>query len=243
MRWGRGAGDDWIVVGAAVPGTEGAIDAIESGAARGLGADDPYFDPATFSAWSATVFDRAMTAWRTGNPEPLHPVMQDQVWSHYAQWLLFVRAVPIVRSIMGNARGSPTFVGAASAGGQHSAVVEYAVTAGTTVLTPAGGDGTWRERWLFQRPASMRTNASGAVAVCPICGAPAQPEDTGQCPYCHADITTRTAGWLVTRTATTMHGAKQAQQVVGPSFTASTVAAPLQPPRGAPLQPPRAPSG
>ena len=32
----------------------------------------------------------------------------------------------------------------------------------------------WEERWLFQRLATARTHASGAVAVCPVCGAPAR---------------------------------------------------------------------
>lgn len=59
-----------------------------------------------------------------------------------------------------------------------------------------GDQATWRERWLFRRAASYRTNVSEAVAACPVCGAPAEPEETGQYRYCRSDITTCTrAGW------------------------------------------------
>jgi len=257
---------DWAVVGSPVPGTEAAVAAVERGAGQGLATADPNFDPAAFAAWSVTVFDRALKAWQTGDPEPLHPVMQDHVWERYAQWLLFVRAVPIMRTIMGDAHATPAFVGATADGGHHSALVEFTVQPGRTVLTPGvsqgvmhkmighfvdmPGDNMWLERWLFQRPAGSRTNPSGAVDVCPVCGAPAQPEETGQCRYCHADITTRTAGWLVTRTATTMRGAKSMGEGTGQGAAGGALAqpprispgAPLRPPRispGAPLQPPR----
>jgi hypothetical protein len=101
----------------------------------------------------------------------------------------------------------------------------------------------WQERWLFQRPAGLRTHPSGAVAVCPVCGAPADPTDSGRCNYCHSDITTRTAGWLVTQTATTMVGAARMAKHLAERQGAPTTeaGAPFQPPRsGTPLQPPRA---
>lgn len=253
---------EWTVVGSPVPGTEAAVAAVERGGGQGLAGADPSFDSAAFTAWSLTVFERALKAWQTGDPESLHPVMQDQVWERYARWLLFVRAIPIMRAIMGNAQASPAFVGAAADGGHHSALVEFAVQPGRTVLTPGMTEGVmhkvigrfvdlpdanaWRERWLFQRAAGFRTSPSGAVAVCPVCGAPAQPEETGQCRYCHSDITTRTAGWLVTRTATTMRGARRMGEGAGAAAggTGALAQPPrggqlAQPPRGAPLQPPR----
>ncbi len=104
---------------------------------------------------------------------------------------------------------------------------------------------TWSERWLFQRPSSSRTHASGAVAVCPVCGAPAQPEETGRCHYCHADITTRTAGWLVTRTATTltttakMDAAVEKIRAETREKMASSMPTASPPAAGTPLQPPR----
>jgi uncharacterized paraquat-inducible protein A len=87
----------------------------------------------------------------------------------------------------------------------------------------------WQERWLFQRPAARRTHASGSVAVCPICGGPADPADPGCCPYCQSDITTRTAGWLVTQVATTMYGAPKIGS--NPGSAAASARTPLQPPR------------
>jgi len=251
---GKSAAEDWTVVGAAMPDTQAAVDSLDCGTDAGLRGADPSFSSVTFTAWSQTVFERAVKAWQTGKPEPLHPVMQDLVWDHYAQWLLFIRAVPFARTIMAAARATPAWVGAVAGAGYHSAMVEYTVhtqaPAGSVLQIPPD-EQTWRERWLFQRPATCQTHASGAVAVCPVCGAPAEPEETGKCRYCHADITTRTAGWLVTRTATTMRGAKRLEQRMGGSSTSGALpqqpgllqpprAAPMQPPRAAPIQPPRA---
>jgi hypothetical protein len=243
VKWGKSAAaeDEWLIVGAATAGTEAAVDALNGGHATGLGSADPAFNPSAFATWSATVFERAVTAWRTGSPEPLHPVMEDHVWEHYAQWLLFLRGLPLARNIMATARATPELLGAVAEAGYHSALVEFQVQ--TQAPQSVVMDPSWHERWLFQRPASCRTNASGAVAVCPVCGAPAEPEETGRCRYCHADITTRTAGWLVTRTATTMKGAKLAERIYGsraPSGAPSTAAGPIQPPRAGPIQPPRA---
>jgi hypothetical protein len=247
MKPADSTSEQWTVVGAAVPATDAAVRALDGGRTLSLGAADPSFDPAAFTTWSATVFGRAMKAWQTGHPEPLQPVMQDQVWDHYAQWLLFVRAIPLARSIMAAAQGVPTFVGAVADAGYHSAMVEFRVAAHVptgSVVQLRPEEGQWRERWLFQRPATCRTNPSGAVAVCPVCGAPAEPEETGRCRYCHADVTTRTAGWQVTRTATTMSAATRlAQRLAGwqnRATPAAPRAAPVQPPRAAPRQPPRA---
>ncbi len=247
MKWGKPGTpepDEWTVVGSPVATTEAAVAALDRGGDDGLGGADPSFNAGAFATWSGTVFDRALQAWRTGNPEPLHPVMKDDVWNHYAQWLLFVRAVPIARTIMATAESTPAFVGAVADAGYHSALIEFSVhahaPAGSALQVPAEA-GTWRERWLFQRPASCQTHASGAVAVCEFCGAPVEPEDTGKCRYCHADIATRTAGWLVTRTATTMRGAKRLEQrLSAPPAGAGLPGAPLQPPRAGPVQPPRA---
>src|SRR5262249_6221826 len=148
--------------------------------------------------------------------------------------------------------------GAAVDGATHSVVVSFEV-ATTAPETAAVDPGTthWHERWLFERPAHYRTHASGAVAVCPVCRAPADPDDSGECRYCHSDITTRTAGWLVTQTATNMKGAlrlakRRAEQVlegvsVSPVSTNDRVSEnavtgdlPAQrAPAGTPLQPPR----
>jgi hypothetical protein len=244
MKWRKAIPDEWTVVGAAVPETESAVDALDGGAELSLGAADPSFSAGAFTTWSGTVFDRAVKAWQTGNPESLHPVMQDAVWNHYAQWLLFIRGIPIIRTIMGRAQATATFVGAVAEAGYHSAMVEFSVQtqapAGSAFEVPAD-DARWRERWLFQRPAGCHTHASGAVAVCEVCGAPVEPEEMGKCRYCHADITTRTAGWLVTRTATTMRGAKRFEQrLSGPPTGAGSPESPPQPPRAGPLQPPRA---
>jgi hypothetical protein len=97
-------------------------------------------------------------------------------------------------------------------------------------------------------------------AVQGVEGSQAQPEETGRCRYCHADITTRTAGWLVTMTQTTLATMsrmddklaairdKQAaamrektDQLGVTSPPTPAVGVPAQPPRGGPPpQPPRA---
>jgi hypothetical protein len=260
MRWGRkeapvpGTENDWLVIGAPLAGTQNAVDGIDRGGGRAdaLVAADPAFNMPAFVNWSKTVYDRAVEAWRTGSPEPLRPVMDDAVWNHYAQHLLAISTVPLAASLMGAVRGTPHLDGSAADAVGQSAVIGFDVATDPSVASSWGLDGkrhTWSERWLFQRPASSKTHESGAVAVCHVCGAPAQPEETGRCRYCHADITTRTAGWLVTRIATTLQTmAKMDARIekVRAEMWQEMAAkrpggAPVQAPRaGAPPQPPRA---
>jgi hypothetical protein len=238
------------VTGAPLPGSEAAVGAIDRGTDGGpaaLAAVDSAFNGEAFVAWSKTVYDRAVAAWRSRDPEPLRPVMGAPVWDNYAKHLLMMSTLPLVQSLMAAARGTPALAGANADATYQSALVSFEVTTDPSVYAnwdlPVTNR-TWRERWLFQRPASYRTYASGAVAVCPVCGAPAQPEETGRCRFCRADITTRTAGWLVTRTETTMAGmakmddrlAHVRAKMTGPSPLPPppVVAAPVQPPRGGP---------
>jgi hypothetical protein len=262
MRWGKSKDPDapdgtWFAKGAPLPSTERAVEAIDGGTAGGaaaLVAIDPAFDADAFVAWSTTVYARAVAAWHAGDPEPLRPVMAAEVWDSYAQHLLFLSAIPVIRAIMASARGTAVLVGATADGAYQSALIELAAGTDPAVFAAwkmPDEHTTWTERWLFQRPAASRTYASGAVAVCPMCGAPAQPEETGRCRYCHADITTRTAGWLVTRTQTTLASKARMDDKLAKLRTeqaarvgiapAPVAAAPLQPPRaGPPAQPPRA---
>jgi len=270
MRFGRSKDPDppdgtWFSTGAPEPSTAAAVETIArgGGGAATLVATDAAFNADAFVAWSKTVYDRAVAAWSARNPEPLRPVMADAVWQSYAQHLLFVSAIPLSQAVMAAALGTPTFVGATSDAGYQSALIELSVHTDPAVLAAwklPDDHRTWSERWLFQRPASCRTHASGAVAACPVCGAPAQPEETGQCRYCHADITTRTAGWLVTMTQTTLatmarmddklaairdrqaEAMREKSGEVGFDLSPRpAVAAPAQPPRaGPPAQPPRA---
>jgi hypothetical protein len=254
MRWGKpkdapaSPAGGWSVTGEPLPGTEAAVAAIEHGADGGLAAVaalDPSFNTGAFVAWSATVYDRAVAAWRSRDPEPLRPVMGAAVWDSYAKHLLFVSTVPLAQSLMGAAKGTPSLVGVSADGGHESAVVEFAVVTDPAAYAawklPAE-HGTWTERWLFQRADSYRTHESGAVAVCPVCGAPAQPEETGRCRYCHADVTSRTAGWLVTRTETTAPGMAKMDDRLARVRAAmsSRITLPPAPVAAPPLQPPRA---
>ena len=260
MRWGRkeepvlGTENGWLVIGAPLAGTQAAVDGIDQGGgeADALVAADPAFNMTAFVNWSKTVYDRAVAAWRTGSPEPLRPVMDDAVWNHYAQHLLAISTVPLAASLMSAARGIPHLDGSAADAVCQSALIGFDVATDPSVATSWGLDGkphTWSERWLFQRPASSKTHVSGAVAVCPVCGAPAEPEETGRCRYCHANITTRTAGWQVTRTATTLQTmakmdarveklrAEMRQETAAKRLSGTPVQAPRA---GAPPQPPRA---
>jgi len=262
MRWGKSKDPEppdgtWFATGVPMPSSEGAVETLDRGAGGGpgaLAAVDPAFNADAFVAWTTTVYERAVAAWNARNPEPLRPVMASEVWDSYAQHLLFVSTVPLLRAIMASAHGRPTLVGATADGRYQSALVELAAGTDPAVFAAwkmPDEHKTWTERWLFQRPADCRTHASGAVAACPVCGAPAQPEETGRCRYCHADITTRTAGWLVTRTQTTLTTMARMDERLAKIKTdkeertaippAPVAAAPLQPPRaGPPMQPPRA---
>ncbi|HEX6523171.1 MAG TPA: hypothetical protein VF070_24715 [Streptosporangiaceae bacterium] len=243
--------DTWIVTGAPRLGTEAAVEALDrgDGNSSSLTAVDPSFDQAAFVAWSKTVYDRATAAWKAYDPELLRAVMDPTVWVAYAKHLLMAGATTLVRNLMSASRATAGLVGTTAGGGQQSALIMFHVAPDPTVFAtwkyplPLERN-NWEERWLFQREASCRTHDSGAVAVCPVCGAPADPEETGHCRYCHADITTRTAGWLVTRTATTATKlASMDERVVSVRERiqakidlppAPVVAAPLQPPRAAP---------
>jgi hypothetical protein len=133
---------------------------------------------------------------------------------------------------MASAEATASLAGTDAEGTNQSVVISFAVAVADAAAQLSIIDGrarSWDERWLFQRPVASRTHPSGAVAVCLVCGGPADPAESGQCPYCHSDITTRTAGWLVTEVATTMPGARKVASRHGPA------------PSAAPLQPPRAP--
>jgi hypothetical protein len=243
--------DRWVVTGAPRPGTEAAVEVLDrgDGSPASLTAVDPSFDQAAFVAWSKTVYDRATAAWKAYDPEPLRAIMEAAVWDAYAKHLLAAGAVTLVRNLMSAGRATAALAGTTADSGQQSALVVFHVAIDPSVFAtwkyPLPVErSNWEERWLFQREASCRTHASGAVAVCPVCGAPAEPEETGHCRYCHADITTRTAGWLVTRTATTAtklaemdeHAASVREHILSSIDLppVPVVAAPLQPPRAGP---------
>jgi hypothetical protein len=241
MRWGRShdevSGEPWSVTGAPWPGTEMAVAALEPGAAS-VATVDPSFDDSAFVAWASTVYERATVAWSARDPEPLRPVMDGAVWHAYATHLLAGGAFVLARALMSMGRASASLVGTSAGGGKQSALVAFDVIA----TDPRVSDQRWQERWLFQRDGSRRTHPSGAVAVCPVCGGPARPEETGRCRYCHADITTRTAGWLVTQTATTMTRLARIDQKVAEirERTAAKIPIPPAPVATPPRQPPRA---
>jgi hypothetical protein len=221
----------WFVVGTQTPGSAPTLIWQDVGDGGSIRAADRYFDPAAFVAWSGSVYERAIGAWRDRNPELLRPVMAQDVWDRYAQFLLTVSTVVIGRKLMSSACATGSLSGAHVEGSCQSATIAFSVS--VTADAPGFIDQryrNWRERWLFQRPAGSRTHVSGSVAVCLICGGPADPAESGRCPFCQADITTRTAGWLVTQVATTMPGVAKIGGAGGG----------ITPPTGTPLQPPRA---
>jgi hypothetical protein len=229
-------------VGTPLPGTEAAAGDPGPSGIDVIKAADPAFDATGFTAWAGSVYERAVDAWRTRRPELLRPVMAEDVWDRYAQYLLTASSVALSRKLMASAHATPTLAGGAADGRVHTVAVSFAVAMTGTDATVVDADARhWEERWLFQRPAGIHTHTSGAVAVCPVCGAPADPSDSGPCRYCHSDITTRTAGWLVTQTATTMAGAARMAAQRAERERAPVEGVPAQPPRaGTPQQPPRA---
>jgi hypothetical protein len=157
--------------------------------------------------------------------------MAEQVWDSYAQYLLAVSALALGRELMASAVATASLAGADADAdaSSHSVLISFEVTiTGPRASLFDERSRHWQERWLFQRPAGSRTHASGTVAVCLACGGPADQADSGRCPYCHADITTRTAGWLVTQVATSMPNLLRIGVRRG---AAGTVATPPQPPR------------
>ena len=236
MRWHHGPSaaepdpGEWFVVGAPAPGSSASLTGTGASDIDSIRETDPAFDADAFLAWAGSVYQRAIAAWRDKNPELLRPVMAQAVWDSYAQYLLTASAVALARKLMSGAESTAAFAGAGADGHSQSATVSFAVAMAAAQASFIDERSRhWQERWLFQRPAGSRTHASGSVAVCPVCGAPADPAESGHCPYCHSDITTRTAGWLVTQMATTMHGA--ARFGGRKDAAAPSAATPLQPPR------------
>jgi hypothetical protein len=225
--------EEWFVVGAPIAGSSVGDGQASAGSSAGaISRVDPSFDPDAFLAWSCSVYERGAAAWRYRNPELLRPVMAQAVWDRYAQFLVTLSAVALSREIMASAVAQAALAWTGADPSSQSALVAFSVT----VADPRGAiidkwAAHWQERWLFQRPAGSRTHASGRVAVCLACGGPADPEDSGRCPYCHADITTRTAGWVVTQVATTL---RSASKIAAAQSAAPAAATPLQPPRALP---------
>jgi len=235
MRWRhQGAGRDpdpaqWFIAGAPATGSTISVSQVSAAGADPIRAVDRSFDPDAFLAWAGSVYQRATAAWSTKNPEVLRPVMTEQVWDPYAEYLLSVSALALAREVMASAVATASLAGADADATSHSVLVSFAVTiTGPRASLFDERTRHWQERWLFQRPAGSHTHASGMVAVCLVCGGPADVADSGRCPYCHADITTRTAGWLVTQVATSMPNLLR----IGIHRSARpTVATPRQPPR------------
>lgn len=236
MRWHHevsvedlGSGE-WFVAGTPAPGSSASLTGTGVGSIDSIREIDPAFNADAFAAWAGSVYQRAIAAWRDKSPEPLRPVMAQEVWDRYAQYLLTASTVALARKLMSAAEATATLARASADAHSQSVTVLFAVTIAAAQASLIDEQARhWQERWLFQRPAGSRTHVSGSVAVCPVCGAPADPAESGRCPYCHSDITTRTAGWLVTQVATTMHGASRfggRQDMAAPG-----IATPLQPPR------------
>jgi len=225
----------WFVVGTPAVGSSLSASQASSGSTAAIASVDRHFDPEAFLAWSHSVYERATAAWRDKNPELLRPVMAEQVWDHYAKFLLTVSALALGRELMASAVAEPALAAAAVDQASQSVLISFSVTiAGPRISAVEERARRWQERWLFQRAAGSRTHASGMVAVCLMCGGPAHPADSGRCTYCQADITTRTAGWLVTELATTMQGAPKIGSLSrnqAASAAPAAVATPLQPPR------------
>jgi hypothetical protein len=220
----------WFVVGTPAVGGRASLAGTGPGEIGSIRAVDPAFDADAFVAWAGSVYRRAVAAWRDNSPQPLRPVMAREVWDRYSQFLLTVSAIALGRKLMAAAEATATLAATGADEHSQSVIISFAVAiAGAQPSWIDERARRWQERWLFQRPTGSRTHASGSVAVCPVCGAPADPAESGSCPYCHSDITTRTAGWLVTQVATTMYGAPR----LGghPGQAAHSAGTPLQPPR------------
>jgi hypothetical protein len=222
-------------------------DAVAAGMATIEGRDGN-FDAGQFVAWTSTIYAMATAAWRTGNPAVLRPVMADTVYEPYSGFVLLLKIVPVLQRYMASATANATMCAAHGDERYDTVVVRFAAAL-TAEIDPRldldAASRTWTEDWTFQRPAGWTTHDSGAVAVCPNCGAPASPDGTGACKYCKADITSRTAGWLATRTTTTMRGIVRAHAVLGRQRAASAAkgeasSLPLAGEFHAPSRPPRA---
>jgi hypothetical protein len=254
MRWGKDKrqGPASLVIGAPVAGTEGAvaeIDDRDDGAWSGLAAADSAFDAATFLGWARGAYDRSGALWASRDAEPLRPVMEASVFDRYAQEVLSASSLPGPRSFAMAATATARLGGANAGGAHHNAVAVFDATVADASLCSTWGlpadQARWVDRWLFQRPTSCSTPVSGAVVVCPECGAPAT-DGSPRCRYCGADVSAQTGGWLVTRVETTMPWLAVAEDRLAAlrERMADKMAEKLPPlptrPSGPVLQPPRA---
>jgi hypothetical protein len=171
MHWGKDKEQrpTLLVIGSPVAGTEGAVGEIDSrddGTWSALAAADTAFDAATFMGWARGAYDRSGALWATRNAEPLRPVMEAGVFDRYAQEVLSASSLPGPRSFA-TAATSTARLGGANAGGEHhNAVAVFDVTVADATLCSSWGlpadQAQWADRWLFQRPTTCSTPASGA---------------------------------------------------------------------------------
>jgi hypothetical protein len=200
--------DASVVVGELLAGTDtGGFSQPLAAVVDELRRRDPAFDPAQFEAWVGDVHTMAAVAWRDADAAVLRTVMSAEVWQRYAGLFSLLEALPGLRQLLASATARPSLQVATLDAEHDTIVVAYDVHAterGPVADALGEGATAWSEQWVFQRPAGTRTHPSGAVAVCSNCGAPARPDEVGACPYCHADLITRTAGWQATRVLTTM---------------------------------------
>jgi hypothetical protein len=127
--------------------------------------------------------------------------------------IALLRIFPVLQRYMASATAAASVAAAHGDERRDTVVVQFAATLTANIdprLEAAGSTHSWTEDWAFQRPSGWTTHSSGAIAVCPNCGTRVSPDESGACKYCRADITSRTAGWLVTRTTTTLSGIARA---------------------------------
>jgi predicted lipid-binding transport protein (Tim44 family) len=117
----------WFMVGSpASPGifADGGVDVgVDT-----INAVDRSCDPDKFLTWTGSVYDRAIAAWREKNAELLRPVMAQEVWNHYAQFLLTVSSVALGRKLMASAEATATLVAAGADERTQSVLISFAVT-------------------------------------------------------------------------------------------------------------------
>lgn len=186
--------------------------AVTAGLAA-IRARDPGFDEAAFIAGAEQAFSVVQRSWTEVDPSRSRAVMADGLWLAQVDAIAQRRGSrPPPRRL---AVGRAAIVAASTDAALDTVTVRLHGSvlggllgaqglAGAAVAALAGAPPPprdWTEDWVFIRRAGTLTRpGAGLVAQrCPNCGAPAQLDRNGVCPYCHVPVMSGDYDWVLSR--------------------------------------------
>jgi predicted lipid-binding transport protein (Tim44 family) len=186
--------------------------AQESNAARealtAMRSADPEFEPETFLQRAEMTYFLVKRAYQHRDVDAAKPCLLPGLfaaWSTGVQQLITDHKRPLLDNL--NVRGMHVVDARHDATSGDAVVVHFDVVyrdkllddRDGRVLSDAGDDNQYGERWTFVRGTGVKTVTSGGVVAqkCPNCGAPLELSSDAHCKYCHADITSGAFDWSV----------------------------------------------